>query len=228
MKELLFRCSSLGKLMTDPRTKSETLSETAKSYIQDLFKERELGIYKEFSSRYTDKGLEMEDEAIQFASEVLNWDFVVKNEVRFNNEWLTGEPDINTDNLLADIKCSWSGSTFPLFDETLKNKEYWWQLQGYLMLTNHDTSELVYCLMNTPHQIVEDEVRRQHWKLNLIDEDLEVRQAVQEMHNFDQIPNNLRVKRFIVQKDEAAQEKIKERVEIAREYYNQLLTQINK
>ena len=228
MKELLFRCSSLGKLMTDPRTKSETLSETAKSYIQDLFKERELGIYKEFSSRYTDKGLEMEDEAIQFASEVLNWDFVVKNETRFNNEWLTGEPDINTDNLLADIKCSWSGSTFPLFDETLKNKDYYYQLQGYMMLTGHDTSELVYCLMNTPHQIVEDEVRRQHWKLNLIDEDLEVRQAVQEMHNFDQIPNNLRVKRFIVQKDEAAQEKIKERVEIAREYYNQLLTQINK
>jgi hypothetical protein len=214
--------------MTDPRTKSETLSETAKSYIQDLFKERELGIYKEFSSRYTDKGLEMEDEAIQFASEVLNWDFVVKNEVRFNNEWLTGEPDINTDNLLADIKCSWSGSTFPLFDETLKNKDYYYQLQGYMMLTGHDTSELVYCLMNTPHQIVEDEVRRQHWKLNLIDEDLEVRQAVQEMHNFDQIPNNLRVKRFIVQKDEAAQEKIKERVEVAREYYNQLLTQINK
>jgi hypothetical protein len=228
MKELLFRCSSLGKLMTDPRTKSEILSETAKSYIQDLFKERELGIYKEFSSRYTDKGLEMEDEAIQFASEVLNWDFVVKNEVRFNNEWLTGEPDINTDNLLADIKCSWSGSTFPLFDETLKNKDYYYQLQGYMMLTGHDTSELVYCLMNTPHQIVEDEVRRQHWKLNLIDEDLEVRQAVQEMHNFDQIPNNLRVKRFIVQKDEAVQEKIKERVEIAREYYNQLLTQINK
>jgi hypothetical protein len=228
MKDLLFRCSSLGKLMTDPRTKSETLSETAKSYIQDVFKERELGIYKEFSSRYTDKGLEMEDEAIQFASEVLNWEFVVKNEVRFNNEWLTGEPDINTDNLLADIKCSWSGSTFPLFDETLKNKDYYWQLVGYMMLTGHETSELVYCLMNTPHQIVEDEVRRQHWKLNLIDEDLDVRQAVQEMHNFDQIPNNLRVKRFIVQKDEAAQQKIKERVEIAREYYNQLLTQINK
>jgi len=228
MSELLFRCSSLGKLMTDPRTKSETLSETAKSYIQDLFKERELGIYKEFSSRYTDKGLEMEDEAIQFASEVLNWDFVVKNEVRFNNEWLTGEPDINTDNLLADIKCSWSGSTFPLFDETLKNKDYYYQLQGYMMLTGHEISELVYCLMNTPHQIVEDEVRRQHWKLNLIEEDLDVRQAVQEMHNFDQIPNNLRIKRFIVQKDEAAQEKIKERVEIAREYYNQLLTQINK
>jgi len=222
MKELLFRCSSLGKLMTDSRTKSETLSETAKSYIQDLFKERELGIYKEFSSRYTDKGLEMEDEAIQFASEVLNWDFVVKNETRFNNDWITGEPDINTDSLLADIKCSWNGSTFPLFDETLKNKDYYYQLQGYMQLTGHDTSELVYCLMNTPLLIVEDEIRRQHWKLNLIEEDLEVRDAVQKMHNFDHIPDELRVKRFIVQKDEAAQEKIKERVEVAREYYQQL------
>jgi len=222
MSELLFRCSSLGKLMTDPRTKSETLSETAKSYIQDLFKERELGIYKEFSSRYTDKGLEMEDEAIQFASEVLNWDFVVKNEVRFNNEWITGEPDINTDSLLADIKCSWNASTFPLFDETLKNKDYYWQLQGYLMLTGHEKSELVYTLMNTPLQIVEDEIRRQHWKLNLIEEDLEVRDAVQKMHNFDHIPNELRVKRFIVQKDETAQQKIKERVEVARDYYQQL------
>jgi len=222
MSELLFRCSSLGKLMTDPRTKSETLSETAKSYIQDLFKERELGIYKEFSSRYTDKGLEMEDEAIQFASEILNWDFVVKNETRFNNEWLTGEPDINTDLLLADIKCSWNASTFPLFDETLKNKDYYYQLQGYMQLTGHDTSELVYCLMNTPLQIVEDEIRRQHWKLNLIEEDLEVRDAVQKMHNFDHIPNELRVKRFIVEKDEAAQQKIKERVEVARDYYQQL------
>jgi hypothetical protein len=208
--------------MTDSRTKSELLSETAKGYIQDLFKERELGIYKEFSSRYTDKGLEMEDEAIQFASEVLNWDFVVKNEIRFNNEWLTGEPDINTDSLLADIKCSWSGSTFPMFDDTLKNKAYYWQLQGYLMLTGHETSELVYCLMNTPLQIVEDEIRRQHWKLNLIEEDLDVRQAVQDMHNFDHIPSELRVKRFIVGKDESAQEKIKERVKVAREYYQQL------
>ncbi len=222
MSELLFRCSSLGNIMTESRSKSEVLSETAKGYIQDLFKERELGIYKEFSSRYTDKGLEMEDEAIQFASEVLNWEFVVKNETRFNNEWLTGEPDINTDTLLADIKCSWSGSTFPMFDDTLKNKAYYWQLQGYLMLTGHETSELVYCLMNTPLQIVEDEIRRQHWKLNLIEEDLDVRQAVMDMHNFDHIPSELRVKRFIVEKDESSQEKIKERVKVAREYYQQL------
>lgn len=227
MKELLFRCSSLGKLMTEPRTKSEVLSETAKTYIQDLFKERELGIFKDFSSRYTDKGIENEDEAIQMASEVLNWEFVTKNETRFNNEWLTGEPDVLTETLLADIKCSWNGSTFPVFDDKLKNKDYYWQMMGYMMLTDMPQAELVYCLTNTPFQIVEDEVRRAHWKLNLIDEDLDVREAVQASHNFDHIPNELRVKRFIVEKDEQAFEKIKEKVKLAREYYESLRTIFN-
>jgi len=225
--KILFRASSLGKLMTEPRTKSEVLSETAKTYIQDLFKERELGIYKEFSSRYTDKGIENEDIAINMASEVLNWDFVVKNETRFNNDWLTGEPDLLTDTLLADIKCSWSGATFPLFDKELKNKDYFWQMQAYMMLTGHEEAELVYCLTNTPHQIVEDEVRRAHWKLNLIDEDLDVREAVQALHNFDHIQNELRVKRFIIKRDNEAIEKVKQRVEVAREYYLSLKSIFN-
>jgi len=219
---MIIRCSALGKILTEPRSKSEKLSETAKSYIQDLFKEKELGIYKDFSSRYTDKGIQMEDEAIQFASGVLGWDFVVKNEQRFNNEWLTGEHDICTDSLLADIKCSWNGSTFPMFDKEVKNKDYYYQLQGYMMLTGHDQAELVYCLMDTPPQIIEDEIRRTHWKLCLIEEDLDVRQAVIDTHTFGHIPDELRVKRFIVEKDEESFEKIKEKVNLANEYYKQL------
>ena len=218
------RCSALGKIMTSPRTKGELLSETAKSYIQDLFKEKELGISKEFWSRYTDKGLQMEDEAIEFAGQFFGWDFVVKNTERFNNDWITGEPDVITKDLLADIKCSWDGNTFPLFDSELKNKDYFWQMQGYMFLTGLERTELVYCLMNTPHEIVEDEVRRAHWKANLIDEDLDLREAVQSQHNFDHIPNNLRIKRFIIEKDEEAIDKIKEKVELAREYYEQLKT----
>lgn len=216
------RCSAIGKLMSTPRTKGEVLSETAKTYIQDLFKEKELGIAREFWSRYTDKGLQMEDEAIDFAGQVLGWDFVVKNEQGYENDYITGTPDVITKYLLADIKCSWDGTTFPLFDTELKNKDYYWQLQGYMWLTGLDQAELVYCLMDTPHQIVEDEVRRAHWKAGLIDEDLNLREAVQSQHTFDHLPNNLRVKRFIIRKDEEAIEKIKEKVELAREYYEQL------
>lgn len=216
------RCSAIGKLMSTPRTKGEILSETAKTYIQDLFKEKELGIAREFWSRYTDKGIQMEDEAIDFAGQVLGWDFVVKNEQGYENDYITGTPDVITKYLLADIKCSWDGNTFPLFDTELKNKDYYWQLQGYMWLTGLEQAELVYCLMDTPHQIVEDEVRRAHWKAGLIDEDLDLREAVQSQHTFDHLPNNLRVKRFIIRKDEEAIEKIKEKVELAREYYEQL------
>jgi hypothetical protein len=222
MSLLTIRCSSLGKLLTEPRSKSEVLSQTAKSYIEDLFNELEFGYRKEFSSRYTDKGLEMEDEAIQFASEQFDWDFVVKNTERFTNDYITGEPDINTDNLLADIKCSWSLDTYPMFEADLKNKDYYWQLQGYMWLTGKNQAELVYCLMNTPLQIVEDEVRRAHWKAGLIDEDIDLRHEVQTKHNYDNIPSKLRVKRYIVERDEKAIEKIIEKVEIAREYYKML------
>ena len=219
---MIVRCSSLGKLMIEPRSKSEVLSQTAKSYIEDLFNELEFGYRKEFSSRYTDKGLEMEDEAIQFASEQFDWDFVVKNTERFTNDYITGEPDINTDLLLADIKCSWSLDTYPMFEADLKNKDYYWQLQGYMWLTGKTEAELVYCLMNTPLQIVEDEVRRAHWKAGLIDEDIDLRHEVQTKHNYDNIPSKLRVKRYIVERDEKAIEKIIEKVEIAREYYKML------
>jgi hypothetical protein len=219
---MIVRCSSLGKLLTEPRSKSEVLSQTAKSYIEDLFNELEFGYRKEFSSRYTDKGLEMEDEAIQFASEQFDWDFVVKNTERFTNDYITGEPDINTDSLLADIKCSWSLDTYPMFEAEMKNKDYYWQLQGYMWLTGKTEAELVYCLMNTPLQIVEDEVRRAHWKAGLIDEDIDLRHEVQTKHNYDNIPSKLRVKRYIVERDEKAIEKIIEKVEIGREYYKML------
>jgi len=215
-----FRCSGLGKLMTSPRSKGEVLSETAKTFIEDVFREKEYGIYKDISSRYTDKGIQMEDEAIQLAGNVLGWDINVnKNEERLKNGWITGIPDINTETLLADIKCSWSGSTFPFFDTELPNKDYFWQLQGYMMLTGHLQAELVYCLMNTPQQIVEDEVRRMHWKLNLLEESLDVREAVQCQHNFDHLSDNLRIKRFIVEGSIDAENRIKEKVEQANEYY---------
>lgn len=220
---LLFRCSQLGNLMTSPRSKSEVLSETAKTLVQDMFKEKELGIYKEFSSRYTDKGNQNEDLAIELASEVLDWNWILKNEEKFKNDYIVGTPDLVNDTLLADIKCSWSGATFPMFDTELKNKAYYWQLIGYMWLTGHKQAELVYCLTNTPFEIVESEVRKEHWKLCLIDEDPIVREAVESLHNFDHIDNKMKVKRFIVEYDEKAIEQLKEKIAAARAYYQELL-----
>ena len=217
-----FRCSSLGKLMTASRSKGELLSETAKTYIQEYFKEKELGIKKDIWSRYTTKGIEMENEAIQFAGSMLGWSFVLKNEERLTNDYITGIPDVIYKDLLADIKCSWDGSTFPMFESELKNKDYYWQMQGYMWLTGLDTSQLVYCLMNTPHDIVEDEVRRAHWKAGHIDENLDLREAIQSQHTFDHLPNELRIKAFVVERNDQDIDLLKEKIEVANEYYANL------
>jgi hypothetical protein len=212
--------------MTNPRKSGEVLSQTAKTYVQDLVLEEKYGIRKEFSSRYTDKGNEVEDLSIALVNEVLNYKFIYKNDEHFNNEWLTGTPDVNTDEVLIDVKSSWDASTFPFFETEIPNKDYFYQLQGYMWLTGKTESVLAYCLIDTPLEMVEDEVRRAHWKLHLIDENTELRNEIESKHKFSHIPNIRRVKYWFIQRDEQVIEAIKERVELCREYYNLLMKAI--
>mgnify|MGYP006287531787 CR=1 FL=1 len=220
------RASQIGKIMTNPRKSGELLSQTAKTYVQDLVLEHKYGIRREFSSRYTDKGNEVEDESIALVNEVLNYKFIYKNDEHFENEWITGTPDVNTDEVLLDVKSSWDASTFPFFETEIPNKDYYYQLQGYMLLTGKEEAILAYCLVDTPSEMVEDEIRRAHWKFHLIDESEELRKEIEAKHVFNNIPKNRRVKYWFVQKDESVIEQIKERVELCREYYNALIKTI--
>ena len=74
--------------------------------------------------------------------------------------------------------------------------------------------------------MVEDEVRREHWKQHAIDESEEIRAFVEAKHNFDHIPKEKRLKVFKIEKDEEVIEQIKEKIAIARNYYNQLIETI--
>ena len=142
---LKIRCSALGKIMTNSRSKSEVLSKTCKTYLQELAIEEMYGIRKEFSSRYTDKGNLVEDESISLAQEVLDFGLMYKNEEHLNNDFLTGTPDVNTDTILLDVKSSYDATTFPFFAEDIPNKDYYYQLQGYMALCNKRKSVLAYC-----------------------------------------------------------------------------------
>lgn len=220
------RCSQIGKIMTNPRKSGEVLSQTAKTYVQDLVLEEKYGIKKEFSSRYTDKGNEVEDLSIGLVNEVLNYNFIYKNDEHFSNDWITGTPDVNTDEVLIDVKSSWDASTFPWFETEIPNKDYYYQLQGYMWLTGKKESVLAYCLIDTPLDMVNNEVRRAHWNALIIGEDEQLRKEVESKHKFGHIPKNRRVKYWFVQRDESVIEQIKERVELCREYYNLLMKTI--
>ena len=71
--------------------------------------------------------------------------------------------------------------------------------------------------------MVEDEVRRAHWKENLIDENEELPLHVEAQHNFDNIPAERRIKTFEVRYDKDVVKAIYDRVKECREYYKTLI-----
>jgi hypothetical protein len=212
--------------MTSPKSKGEVLSQTTKTYLHELAIEEVYGIRKEFNSRYTDKGNEVEDLSIELCNDVLDIGFIYKNEEHFSNDWITGTPDVNTKEILLDVKSSYDATTFPFFDLELTNKMYLYQMHGYMWLTGKEESLLCYCLIDTPLQIVEDEIRREHWKASLIEESLDLRAFVQSKHTFAHIPKEKRLKVFKIAKDEKVIEDIKTRIELCREYYNDLIQKL--
>ena len=56
------RCSKLGAIMTNPRSKTEILSETTKTYLIEWILEKKYGRKKEFSNKYLEKGLTTEQD----------------------------------------------------------------------------------------------------------------------------------------------------------------------
>ncbi len=217
------RCSSLGKIMTAPRSKSEVLSQTAKTYVEELAKEHLFGIKKVFKSRYTDKGNEVEEKAIELTEDVLGFEFLTKNEDYYQNDYIKGTPDIITTSLIIDVKSSWSGDTFPFFETELPNKDYYYQVMGYMWLTGKKNALISYCLINTPEEIVNDEIRRTAWGKYEIEPSEETIRDVVALHNFDHIPKDRRVKTFYVGYNEGVVNEMKTRIEHCRTYFNELI-----
>lgn len=217
------RCSQLGKIMTAPRSKSEVLSQTAKTYIEELAKEHLFGIKKVFKSRYTDKGNEVEEKAIELTEEVLGFEFLTKNEDYYQNDYIKGTPDIITTSLVIDVKSSWSGDTFPFFETELPNKDYYYQVMGYMWLTGKKNALISYCLINTPEEIVNDEIRRTAWGKYEIEPSEETIRDVMSVHNFDHIPKDRRVKAFHVEYNDGVVNEMKTRIEHCRTYFNELI-----
>jgi len=223
MENIKIRCSALGKIMTAPRSKSEVLSQTAKSYIEELAKEHLFGIKKVFKSRYTDKGNEVEEQAIELTEDVLGFEFLTKNEKYFENDYIKGTPDVITTSLIIDVKSSWSGETFPFFESELPNKDYYYQVMGYMWLTGKKNALISYCLINTPEEIVNDEIRRTAWGKYEIEPSEETIRDVMSIHSFDHIPKDRRVKAFHVEYNEGVVNEMKTRIEHCRTYFNELI-----
>lgn len=217
----LFRCSSLGKLMTYPDR--DTLSANPKSLLGTIFKEELFQKSSTIRSKYLDKGLIVEDESISMYGTFIGRDYR-KNTERFDNDFITGEPDILDDELI-DIKSSWDYSTFPLTETDIPNKDYYWQMQGYMALTNREKSKLVYCLVDTPDEIIFHEMRVTERKLGVMELPKHLEQEIWDGHKYGDKPMKYRIKEFDIERNDQDIERIYSRVKLCREHLN-TLTQI--
>lgn len=205
---MLFRCSALSEIMTEPKTKSEgSLSVGAKTYLKKVAREQVYGFREEISSKYMDKGIQVEGESIALYNRVHFTD-LQKNTERRNNEWITGEPDLIAPDRGIDIKSAWSLATFPVLPEDCHSKGYEWQARGYMMLWELPKWEIAYCMVSTPDELL--------------------RYEQPELHIVDHIPEHLRVTSVIYERDLALEDKIKEKAAVAQDYLLNVIEMIKQ
>lgn len=223
MKPFKIRCSQIGKIMTQPRTKTDLISKTTQSFLDIWIKEQIYNRQKEFSSKYTEKGKECENSAIKFASKILDIGMIFKNEKEFSDDFISGSPDIILNDTIIDIKNSWDCFTFPLLDVECPNDDYYWQLQGYMALTGKPKARLVYVLSDTPQTLIDDEIRRQGWKMGFIEIPIDFELEIINKMTYKYIPDGLKIKVYDFDRNEDDIAKIYEQVKKCREYINQVV-----
>ena len=193
------RASASGKVMTNPRAKTELISETTKSYVKEYLISEIYGIKKSINNKYLSKGIWLEDEAIDKAIDWLDIPFALKNEKYFEDDFFCGTPDLILEDEVIDIKCSWDAFTFPLFENEIPTKDYFYQLQVYMHLTGKRKARLVYVLLNTPEELL-----------------------YEEKHSYDNMDKKYRIKTFDVDYSEDIIADLKDRVTNIREYIKKI------
>ena len=205
-----FRCSSLGKLMTEPRSKSEgPLSVGAKTYIRELAAQEIFGVEFEISSKAIEKGIEVEGDSIDLLNSVRGLS-LFKNTERKSNEFITGECDLFDAEAKRghDIKSSWSIATFPITVADCEDRLYEWQMRGYMALWDADEWEVNYCLVDTPDRLIGFEPMP--------------------LHVVSHLPEWMRVTTWTVKRDLEKEAAIYEKVKAANEYLNLVINEFDQ
>ena len=231
----LFRCSSLGHLMTEPKSKADkdagNLSEGTKTHLIDIYVSAKYGRQTDIQNRYVNKGLMVEEDSITLYSR-LKKTYFLKNEDHLHNEFIKGTPDLFTGQsiksaeTIIDVKSSWDIFTFFRTHTKDINSLYWWQLQGYMALTGATSANLAYCLINTPEMLINDEKRKLMYKMGCMPEESdEFVKACEELElamKYDDIALTERLIEFKIDRDEDAIKSLYVKVAKARQYLNEL------
>ena len=224
MRQFKCRASAIGKVLTNDRS-GKAMGETAKTYAKEWLITEITGKEKDIKSKYLSRGNDMEQNAIDRVAKYYNCE-LEKNEINLENEYFTGTFDAKTEIRVIDTKVPFDAFTFPFFVSVV-DSDYYGQLQIYMELTGLKKASLCYCLENgSPEQI-----ERLSWQiakeLDKDEPDIDDWEEAEKRLSYDHLPDEMRIKVFEFEYDEAYIAKAKQRVIETREYIkNELLTQI--
>ncbi len=199
------RPSSIGDIMTEPKSKTEVLSVGAKTYLKKIAQQIAYGFEPDLDNKYLRKGIQCEDQSIELLNLVYFKDYK-KNSGRVENELMSGECDILTPNYIRDVKTSWSLETFPALVEDGEDKIYEYQGRAYMYLYDRPEFRLDYCMVTTPEDMRKYESAK--------------------IHEVDHIPPELRVTTVIYHRDMELENRMLEKAYHAQRYIEEIKARI--
>jgi hypothetical protein len=211
------RASACGLIMTNDRS-GKGMGKTVYSYLDTWMKEQIYNRKKIIESKYFDKGSGVEIKSINYISEQLGLGMVFKNEEYFENDYMTGCPDLVLPDEVIEVKNSFDCFTFPLFEFEPPDKNNEWQVLVYMALTGRKKARIIYSLMDTPFDIVE---RQMNWNEESDHE------RIVKYHEYSHLDAKLRIKSFDVTYDPVKIDAIKDRVSQCRKYIDETMQSIS-
>lgn len=217
--QLKVRCSSLHKIIGEPKSKADRdagkLTDTAKAAVREMAKFDLFGYQTFEGNKYTQKGNELEEQAIKLSG-LTRGLALKKNTERRENDYISGECDIYVPSrrLIIDTKCSWDIGTHPFFadeaEEKAKKAGYDIQMQGYMWLWDCDQAQIDFVLFPTPFDLLSPYENSERY-IDLV----------------EQIPQAKRITTVTIYRDDDAIAKIQDRVSAAQKYYDQLIQEMS-
>ena len=210
MFDYLFRPSSVGKLMTEPKTKSEgPLSVGAKTYLRELAAQEIFSVDFEVSSKEMDKGIRCEQDSIDLLNRVRGLS-LIKNTERRRDDFLNGECDLFDEQRKRghDLKTSWSLRTFPISAVDCVDKLYEWQMVAYMRLWDASEWEVNYAMVDTPEDLIRFEPMP--------------------MHIVSHLPPEHRITTWVIRRDMEKEAAMVEKIKHAREYMAQVIREFDR
>lgn len=225
MDKFKIRASKCSEIMTNDRSGKE-MGETAKSYCNDWLISQLYGKKKEINSKYLERGITSEQDGIDFIADYYNYGILLKNETQFENDYITGTPDVILKDKIIDVKCSWDCFTFPLLADNYP-KTYYWQAQCYMILTGIKYYELIYVLLDLPINLIEHEAWNYARANGYDSPDDYIFDLIKEKNTYKNIPDFFKIKKFDIEYNQEAKELIEKRVNDCRNYIDNLIMKNN-